>query len=277
VGSIRIVEGERKRFSGRAPLTAELVDPSRADGDGRMLLEGLFPDGAVGDTFEFGSSDTHFSSTAQRILTAARKELSRRGMWRQVSPSRYFVVLGAIAAALLAFPFGFVALGRGVDPVMPILLMIASGIGVLVAIGLVSRQPLTSAGAEARDHLLGLKQFIEWAEADRIRMLQSPRGAERVAVDTDDPRQMLKLYETLLPYAVVFGQEKEWAQQLAVLYGEGNSPGWYSGVSGFHAASFSTGISTLSASTSSSSSTSGGSSGGGSAGGGGGGGGGGGV
>ena len=77
--------------------------------------------------------------------------------------------------------------------------------------------------------------------------------------------------------AVVFGQEKEWARELAVRYGEGNSPGWYAGTSGFNAAAFSTGISTLSSSTASSSSTSGGSSGGGSAGGGGGGGGGGGV
>ncbi|WP_312677968.1 DUF2207 domain-containing protein, partial [Microbacterium sp.] len=36
VGSIRIVEGEKKMW-GRAKLTAELVDPARADGDGRML------------------------------------------------------------------------------------------------------------------------------------------------------------------------------------------------------------------------------------------------
>jgi uncharacterized membrane protein len=108
-------------------------------------------------------------------------------------------------------------------------------------------------------------------------MLQSPQGAERVPVDTTDPRVMLRLYESLLPYAVVFGQEKQWAKELAVLYGEGNSPAWYSGSSGsFNAAAFSAGIGSLSTSASSSSS-SGGSGGGGSAGGGGGGGGGGGV
>jgi uncharacterized membrane protein len=98
-----------------------------------------------------------------------------------------------------------------------------------------------------------------------------------VQVDTSDPRVMLKLYETLLPYAVVFGQEKEWARELAVLYGEGSSPTWYVGSAGFNAAAFSSGISNLSSSSASASSTSGGSSGGGSAGGGGGGGGGGGV
>ena len=75
---------------------------------------------------------------------------------------------------------------------------------------------------------------------------------------------MLKLYETLLPYAVVFGQEKQWAEQLAVLYGPENAPGWYAASHGFSAASFSSGIGSLSAQFGvSSSSTSGGSSGGG--------------
>src|SRR3546814_4876123 len=88
---------------------------------------------------------------------------------------------------------------------------------------------------------------------------------------------MLQLYEPLLPYAVVFGQEKQWADRLAVLYDSTGTPGWYVGTSGFSAASFASGIGSLSASATSASSTSGGSSGGGSAGGGGGGGGGGGV
>ena len=180
-------------------------------------------------------------------------------------------------AAVLVVGFGIAGLVGFVQPLVPIVLIIVAVLAVLLVILLVVHKPLTAVGAETRDHLLGLKQFIEWAEADRIRMLQSPEGAERVPVDTDDPRQMLRLYETLLPYAVVFGQEKQWARELAVLYGEGNSPTWYAGSSGFNAAAFSAGISNLSSSSASASSTSGGSSGGGSAGGGGGGGGGGGV
>ncbi|MET0736279.1 MAG: DUF2207 domain-containing protein [Microbacterium sp.] len=277
VGSLRIVEGERRLFGG-VRLKAELVDPSRADGDGLMLLEGLFPAGVPGEEFEFGRTDTRFSSAAQSILKAATTELDRRGLRRRVpGGSRAWPVIVALLAAAGAVTLGFAALDNGVDALIPLVLMGASILVVIVVIGLVARKPLTARGAEVRDHLEGLKIFIEWAEADRIRMLQSPLGAERVPVDVNDPRQMLDLYEKLLPYAVVFGQEKEWAKHLAVLYGAGNSPGWYSGTSGFNAGSFSSGISTLSASTASSSSTSGGSSGGGSAGGGGGGGGGGGV
>ncbi|WP_235565465.1 DUF2207 domain-containing protein [Microbacterium sp. Root166] len=276
-GSIRIVEGERKFFGG-TKLKAVLINPERADGDGRMLLQGLFPSGRPGEEFEFGRSDTRFSSAAQSILKAANQELVNRGLRREV-PARVRVwpLLAAIAATVLIFVFGIAALENGVFALVPIALIVGSGIATIVVIGLVSRKPLTAKGAETRDHLAGLKEFIEWAEADRIRMLQSPAGAERMPVDTNDPRVMLRLYETLLPYAVVFGQEKEWARELAVLYGPGSNPGWYVGSSGFDAAAFSSGISTLSASTASSSSTSGGSSGGGSAGGGGGGGGGGGV
>lgn len=276
VGSIRIEEGPPKWFGG-TKLKAVLVDPSLADGDGRMLLPGLFPTGVPGEEFEFGRSDTRFSTTAQKVLKAAASELSARGLRRKVPISaRVWPVVMAIVSAVLVLLFGIGALAGYVTAWMPILLIIGSVLVVLLVAGMVSRKPLTAAGAETRDHLLGLKQFIEWAEADRIRMLQSPQGAERVRVDVSDPRMKLKLYETLLPYAVVFGQEKKWAEELAVLYGSGNSPGWYSGSTGFNAAAFSAGISNLSTSASSSS-TSGGSSGGGSAGGGGGGGGGGGV
>ena len=277
VGSIRIVEGERKFFGG-VKLKAQLIDPSRADGDGRLLLAGLFPFLQPGTEYEFGSTDTRFSSAAQNILKLANVELVRRGLRRDVPTSaRAWPVLAAIGAGALVFFTAMFALSASVDALIPILLIVASGLVLFIVIGLVSRKPLTAAGAEVRDHLKGLKEFIEWAEADRIRMLQSPMGAERVRINPDDPAQMLKLYEVLLPYAVVFGQEKQWAEHLAVLYGPDNSPGWYAGSHGFSAGSFSSGISSLSASSSSSSSTSGGSGGGGSSGGGGGGGGGGGV
>ena len=276
VGSIWIIEGDRKLFGG-VKLKAQLVDPWRADGDGRLLLAGLFPMLQPGTEYEFGQTDTRFSAAAQSILKEANEELVRRGLRREVPATvRAWPVLAALFTSGLVAMAGVFALVSAVDPAIPILLIIGSTLAVFVVIALISRKPLTSLGAEVRDHLKGLKEFIEWAEADRIRMLQSPMGAERVRVDPNDRRQMLELYEALLPYAVVFGQEKEWAEHLAVLYGEGNSPGWYSGSHGFSASSFSAGIGSLSAS-SSSSSTSGGSSGGGSSGGGGGGGGGGGV
>ncbi|MFI8633974.1 DUF2207 family protein [Microbacterium sp. NPDC077663] len=274
VGSIRITEGEKPRW-GSAKLVAELVDASRADADGRALLQGLFPDGKAGDRFEFGTSDTRLSATAQRILKEAESALRDRG-WRRDVPAWVRAVPVLVAALLVAVVVvaTIVLTDRAVDPLWPFIGLFGGIVVFIAVIGMIARKPLTESGAEVRDHLAGLRQFIEWAEADRIRMLQSPGGAERRPIDTGDPRVMLDLYERLLPYAVVFGQEKQWAGHLAVLYASAGvaAPVWYAGSGGFDAASFSSSIGSLSAASTSSAST-GGSSGGGSAGGGGGGGG----
>ena len=82
-GSIRIIEG-KKGMWGKAKLTAELVDASRADGDGRMLLDGLFPKGVPGEQYTFGTQDTRLSKVAQGILAAAATELQTRGLRRPV-------------------------------------------------------------------------------------------------------------------------------------------------------------------------------------------------
>jgi uncharacterized membrane protein YgcG len=141
---------------------------------------------------------------------------------------------------------------------------------------------LTDKGLVLRRYLEGLKMYIGVAEEERIKMLQSPSGAEKVAsvADGTDDAQLIKLYEKVLPYAVLFGQEKEWNKQLGHYYETTQaSPGWYAGQNaGFNAVVFSSAMSSFSQAntyTSSSSSSSGGSSGGGFSGGGGGGGGGG--
>jgi uncharacterized membrane protein YgcG len=156
------------------------------------------------------------------------------------------------------------------------------GIG-LVAI-VAGRKPLTSEGAKLKEQLLGLKEFIRVAEADRLQMLQSVTGAERAPIaGTTDNASIVKVYEKLLPYAVLFGLEKEWAGTLGKYYDQ-NPPDWYDGgsnMAAFNAGAFAAGVGSIASSVassysgSSSSSSSGGSGGGGSSGGGGGGGGGG--
>nr|WP_241748111.1 DUF2207 domain-containing protein [Microbacterium aquimaris] len=225
VGSIRIVEGPQK-FWGGSKLIAELVDPSRADGDGRMLLDGLFPEGVPGAQYTFGSQDQRLSKVAQSIVKAAEQELKNRGLRRTVpATARVVPMITAAIAAAIIFIAGAIALDGGASAAWPVVLMVVGGVICAAAMLSVLSVPLTSAGSEVRDHLKGLQEFIEWAEADRIRMLQSPAGAERRPVDTRNPRQMLHMYESLLPYAVVFGQEKEWAAHLAVLYAANRAAG----------------------------------------------------
>lgn len=139
---------------------------------------------------------------------------------------------------------------------------------------------LSDKGLALRRYLEGLKVYIKAAEVDRMRILQSPEGAEKVG-DISDQGRLVRLYERLLPYAILFGAEKDWNRQLGRYYESMDTqPDWYVGSPGavFSAAAFSGAISDFKLSTnysSPSSSSSGGSSGGGFSGGGGGGGGGG--
>lgn len=145
---------------------------------------------------------------------------------------------------------------------------------------------LTDRGLAVRRHMDGLRHYISVAESERLQLLQSPEGAERVATVTDGAdtaAQRIVLYERVLPYAVLFGQEKQWNQHLGKYYEQTQSqPDWYSGsgANAFNAVALGSAVNGFSsavalASASSDSSGSGGSSGGGSVGGGGGGGGGG--
>jgi uncharacterized membrane protein len=127
---------------------------------------------------------------------------------------------------------------------------------------------LSDKGNKAKEDLLGFKLYLKTAERYRLQNL------------TPD------LFEKFLPYAMVFGVEKEWGKAFASL--SVPPPSWYSGAyggatmgsssissSGFSAGAFSSSFSSSFSSAFSSSGASGGSGGGGSAGGGGGGGGGG--
>jgi uncharacterized membrane protein YgcG len=127
---------------------------------------------------------------------------------------------------------------------------------------------LTQQGFEAERHLMGLYRYIDMAEKERVAFHNAPEKTPET-------------FERFLPYAMIFGLEKEWAK---VFEGMMINPEWYksSDNSSLGSVAFVSSLSSFSAQTAialtsspSSSSSGGGSSGGGSSGGGGGGGGGG--
>lgn len=274
-GSVRLVEEEGKRRS-RPTFSAELIDMSDVSGTAKRVLNAMFggSNAKPGARFTFDGKRNAKSRKLAKVVASAMKQQKR---YRRQVPRAVRVgpLIVLTVAAVLVFALGIVSLLQWVDPMLPLLLILAAVVGGIAGALVLARSPLNAKGAELRDHLAGVKLFIRLAEADRIRMLQSPEGAERVPVDTDDPREMLRLYESLLPYAVIFGLEKKWAEHLAFYYPTDNSPNWYVGSGAFSAATFSQGVSSISvasaAATSSSSGVSG-SGGGGSVGGGGGGG-----
>ena len=98
----------------------------------------------------------------------------------------------------------------------------------------------TNLGLEMSRYMDGLKLYIDMAEEDRIKFLQS--------VDTVDVSNegIVKLYEKLLPYAAVFGLEKTWMKELQKYYAMNDvaQPEWYS--ADFHSVAVFSAINTAS-------------------------------
>lgn len=121
----------------------------------------------------------------------------------------------------------------------------------------------TIKGVETREYLLGLKKYLEVAEKDRIEFHNAPEKKPEI-------------FEKLLPYAMVFSVEEDWAREFEGVYTM--PPSWYQGQGSFNVVTFGHEIAvfnTLASKFVSSTPNSGGSGGGGFSGGGGGGGGGG--
>ncbi|WP_210508751.1 DUF2207 domain-containing protein [Naasia sp. SYSU D00057] len=289
-GMIRIVE---EPASGRKPLFAvQFVDaegrprlgrgPRGATGAEKRLVRALFGKPKPGERRTLDPKDTELGKSVHAVLQKLPQDALDRGYQRRPPrrPRVWLAILG-LAGMVLTVVAAVVLLASAQGGALPFLALLLSLVGVL-ALVLPAKRPLTAEGAEVRDHLLGVRDYLRLAEADRMRVLQSPEGALRT--EAAGGGSVVQLYEQLLPHAVLFGVERDWAEVLGTWYErERTEPDWYGGSAGFNAAGFSSGISALSSSAStsysgsSSSSSSSGSSGGGSSGGGGGGGGGGGV
>lgn len=81
----------------------------------------------------------------------------------------------------------------------------------------------TQQGLEHSNYVEGLKLYIGMAEADRLKFLQSVNGAD---VSNEG---IIKLYEKLLPYAALFGQEQSWLNEMEHYYDASElvQPDWY--------------------------------------------------
>lgn len=299
-GQLRIVESGKKKYA------VEYVgEGAPADPDADAVVTALFGGRRVGERREL-ANDTALGKRLYAINQGVGKRVVSAGLRRRPAVGlRVLLLIVAAVASTLSFVLGIIAIENQMGGFWPAVCFAVAILAAVVTLFTIAGvRPLTEEGRALRDHLEGLRLYIRLAEADRLRVLQSPSGALRVerpaapdagAASTDaagapvstvalDPVTVLKLNERLLPFAVLFGLEREWAEVLSALHEQvGTEPTWYSGTSGFNAGVLASGISSFSSASSSSwsgsasSSGSSGSGGGGSAGGGGGGGGGGGV
>jgi len=89
---------------------------------------------------------------------------------------------------------------------------------------LLAKRPLSAKGSEVMAQVRGLEMYIELAEKDRLAFLQSPKGASLRPSQIESGKQVLKLYEEVLPWATLLGLEKEWSRVLSDLYQREGTP-----------------------------------------------------
>lgn len=176
----------------------------------------------------FGEGRVSLGSVPDLLLRRARAEGQDLGLYGAPgrSPGLWVPLTLALALELLtvwAAMAGFIQIVAAVS--IAVLIALVWFVSMMVLSSRSARPRLTSEGRQLHDHLLGLKEYIRLAEADRIRMLQSAEAAEL------DSERAVRITERLLPYAVIFGHELEWREELARYYGDA-PPEWIVGSSG---------------------------------------------
>ena len=262
-GVLKINEKGKKKY------TAELIEMTGLTTDERALVDALFHDSAIYD-FSTTKYDSALSTRILKYNKSIKSTLKTDDFLHRKAKGKVSLIWVLMFFGIFILPFVFTLLPdifplAYVNPFLPqiIALPIASYIAALVIVGIWMSQESKFANLKPRGwsmyyYMLGLKDYIHMAEAERIRFHQSPDVIDKIMVN--DREFMIKMHEKLLPYAMIFGDEKQWAKLLEVEYGDDRQPTWYSGTTAFHAAAFATSMSSFSSSVSSNMSSTGGSS-----------------
>ena len=229
-GNLRLLDNAP---DAKASFEVELLHEEGLDDLERKVVAAVFGAAAQsGARVPVTPGNTTIGRRLTDVFRAVDAQLKKTGLQGPTRPTVLWSILFFLSIAV-AIGAGVNAL-RGLAAGYPELSLLAAGVAIFTAVQTYGKRStvatLSTHGRGVNDHLLGLRDYMELAEEDRIRMLQSPEGAERVTVDTTDPRQMVKLYERLLPYAVIYGIEDRWAEELTITAVAAQVPvSWYAG------------------------------------------------
>jgi uncharacterized membrane protein YgcG len=223
-GYLKIIEKKQdKRLWKKAEhsylLELRGSDTSECSGYERMILRALFEDQfETGRQVDLLALQGNFVAVAAALRDLVSRDLIKQKYFNQ-NPLKSWHSLGVIVAVLF---IGGLILGS--------LLGLAAIAGAFVAAGIIAlfahfMPSRTAKGVRAKEHIEGLKLYMETAEADRLKMMQSPDA--RYAQKSKAPKKTVRLFEELLPYAIALGVEDGWANQFKHIYK--TPPEWYAG------------------------------------------------
>jgi hypothetical protein len=243
----------------REPIGVELMPNATLTLEELALLEALFgPDHTPGRARRFSSDRRALTGRVKSLLLNTEHALARDGLIaeRRVTwPGVTLTVLAYLGMLVEALFIVFALVAGDWPALVATLIALAATIATIFVTPSSWRRYLPPARPK-REHLAGLRQYLALAEADRMRVLQSPNSAELRSTDASTPWSSpasppppltasapaspatppgasspaistpavsdsaatpvsrFHLHERLLPYAVLFGLEREWLAKL---------------------------------------------------------------
>lgn len=217
---LRIIEETKKKiFKDKKTYSFELLktDFSGLKDHEQKILNDIFPTLAMGEIVGLDSLKNKFYKTIRSLGSSLPKQLTQDGYFP--SNPKYagaFMYGAAFGLFILAVTMAALLKWTSVGLVISALILL------IFAILMPKR---TAQGVQAKEAIEGLKMYMQTAEADRIKMLQSPDAP--YAKKSTSPKKTVELFEKLLPFAIVLGVENQWAKQFESIYK--TPPDWYSG------------------------------------------------
>lgn len=217
---VRLLAGSK-----REPIGVEVMPNVVFTADELALLEALFgPEHTPGRVRRFSADRRALTGRLRTLVQHAEHALAREGLIaerRTTWPGVTLTILAYLGMLVEALFVVFTLVDGDWPALVATLIALAATIATIVVTPSSWRRFLPPA-QRRREHLDGLRQYLALAEADRLRVLQSPTGAVLVATDAGGawspdgaaPFARYHLHERLLPYAVLFGLEREWMAQL---------------------------------------------------------------
>lgn len=241
---VRLIVGSGRRD----PIGVEVEPGVVFTSEELALLDALFgADHTSGRVRRFSSDRRALTGRIKTLLLGIEDALARDGLTteRRVGwpggTLRLLAYLGMLVEALLIV---FALLNNSWPALVVTLVALVATIATIFVTPAWWRK-YRPEGQAKREHLAGLRRYLALAEADRLRVLQSPSGAELRAdvpgaaipagqasrgsaspagptatahppetAPPAEPRVRFHLHERLLPYAVLFGLEREWIAKL---------------------------------------------------------------
>lgn len=209
-GYLKITKIKEKKFLSEANYELEKLksEESLEDDFDVKLMNGLFGKKLKVDLSDL--KDKFYKKTGE-INNLVCDSVVKRGYYSSNpnSMEHLYVGIGVLVALIGTIIFGkiFGTLGA--------IAVAISGVIIIVFGFLMPAR--TQKGVLAKEHIFGLKEYLRVAEKDRIKFHNAPEK---------NPKH----FEKLLPFAMVLGVEKEWAEQFKDIYKE--NPSWYSDPSG---------------------------------------------